>query len=73
VEQLLLHESGVGEIDSPALMRHCVSSDEMVHRIAKVPPFFAPGTSDRYSNEGYVLLACYRRTRFGYELRVVPE
>jgi CubicO group peptidase (beta-lactamase class C family) len=57
VEQLLSHESGVGELDSPELMRHCPSSDEMVRRIAEVPPFFAPGTSDRYSNEGYVLLA----------------
>jgi CubicO group peptidase (beta-lactamase class C family) len=57
VEQLLSHESGVGELDSPDLMRQCPSSDEMVRRIAKVPPFFAPGSSDRYSNEGYVLLA----------------
>jgi CubicO group peptidase (beta-lactamase class C family) len=57
VEQLLSHESGVGELDSPDLMRQCPSSDEMVRRLAKVPPFFAPGTSDRYSNEGYVLLA----------------
>ena len=57
VEQLLSHKSGVGELDSPDLMRHCVTSDEMVRRIAEVPPFFTPGTSDRYSNEGYVLLA----------------
>ena len=57
VEQLLLHESGVGELDSPDLMRQCPGSDEMVRRVAKAPPFFAPGTSDRYSNEGYVLLA----------------
>lgn len=57
VEQLLLHESGVGELDSPDLMRQCPDSDGMVRLIAKVPPFFAPGSSDRYSNEGYVLLA----------------
>jgi D-alanyl-D-alanine carboxypeptidase len=57
VEQLLSHESGVGELDAPDLMRECPSSSEMVRRIAKVSPFFAPGTSDRYSNEGYVLLA----------------
>ena len=57
VEQLLSHESGVGELDAPDLMRECAGSSEMVRRIAKVPPFFAPGTSDRYSNEGYVLLA----------------
>jgi len=57
VEQLLSHESGVGELDFPDLMRSCASSDEMVRRLAKVPPFFAPGTNERYSNEGYVLLA----------------
>ena len=57
VEHLLSHESGVGELDSPDLMRHCEGSDDMVRRIAEVPPFFAPGTSDRYSNEGYVILA----------------
>jgi CubicO group peptidase (beta-lactamase class C family) len=57
VQHLLLHRSGVGELDSPDLMRQCVSLDEMVRRIAKVPPFFAPGTDNRYSNEGYVVLA----------------
>jgi CubicO group peptidase (beta-lactamase class C family) len=57
VEQLLSHESGVGELDSPDLTRQCPASDEMVRRIARVPPFFMPGSSDRYSNEGYVLLA----------------
>lgn len=57
VEHLLSHVSGVGELDFPDLMRRCVTSDEMVGRIAKIPPFFAPGTKDRYSNEGYVLLA----------------
>ena len=57
VEHLLLHESGVGTLDSPDLLGRCVSSDEMVRRIAKATPLFAAGTTDRYSNEGYVLLA----------------
>jgi D-alanyl-D-alanine carboxypeptidase len=57
VEQLLSHESGVGQLDAPDLMRACAGSNEMVRRIAKAPPFFAPGKGDRYSNEGYVLLA----------------
>jgi CubicO group peptidase (beta-lactamase class C family) len=69
VEHLLLHESGVGTLDSPDILRQCVSSDEMVRRIAKVPPLFAPGTSDRYSNEGYVLLAAIveRASGMSYE------
>jgi CubicO group peptidase (beta-lactamase class C family) len=69
VEQLLLHRSGVGELDSPDLMRGCVSSDEMVRLIAKVPPFFAPGSGDRYSNDGYVLLAAIveRASHMSYE------
>ena len=69
MEQLLSHESGVGELDSPDLMRQCPTSDEMVRRIAKVPPFFAPGSSDRYSNEGYVLLAAVaeRASGMSYE------
>jgi CubicO group peptidase (beta-lactamase class C family) len=69
VEQLLSHGSGVGELDSPDLMRQCPGSEEMVRRIANVPPFFAPGTSDRYSNEGYVLLAAVieRASGMSYE------
>jgi D-alanyl-D-alanine carboxypeptidase len=69
VELLLSHESGVGELDAPDLMRECGGSKEMVRRIAKVPPFFAPGTSDRYSNEGYVLLAAIieHSSGMGYE------
>lgn len=69
VEQLLSHESGVGELDSPDLMRECGGSSEMVRRIGKVPPFFAPGTKDRYSNEGYVLLAAIieKASGMGYE------
>jgi CubicO group peptidase (beta-lactamase class C family) len=69
IEQLLAHESGVGELDSPDLTRQCPSADEMVRRIAKAPPFFAPGAGDRYSNEGYVLLAAVveHASRMSYE------
>lgn len=68
VEQLLTHESGVGELDSPELSRRCPDPEEMVKLIAKVPPFFPPGTDDRYSNEGYVLLAAIiqRVSRLSY-------
>ncbi len=57
VKNLLLHQSGVGQLTSPELLRDCFSIPELVSRLAKVPPQFAPGTTNRYSNEGYLLLA----------------
>lgn len=57
VKNLLLHQSGVGQLTSPELLRDCFSIAELVSRLAKVPPLFAPGTTSGYSNEGYLLLA----------------
>jgi D-alanyl-D-alanine carboxypeptidase len=57
VEHLLLHESGVGELDDPDVYRQCLPNDELLRRLRKVPPMFAPGSDDHYSNEGYFLLA----------------
>ena len=57
IKLLLRHESGVGQLHSPETLRDCFSTAELVHRIAEVPPLFAPGTSGQYSNEGYILLA----------------
>jgi CubicO group peptidase (beta-lactamase class C family) len=57
VKDLLLHQSGVGQLDAPEVMRNSVSTKELVERIAKTTPLFAPGTNAQYSNEGYVLLA----------------
>jgi CubicO group peptidase (beta-lactamase class C family) len=64
-QQLLLHRSGVGELDNPELAKGCVDLAEMVRRIGKLPVFFAPGSEDRYSNEGYVLLAAIIEQRSG--------
>jgi CubicO group peptidase (beta-lactamase class C family) len=57
VEQLLLHESGVGVLDSEDVYRDCLSRQEILHRLAAAKPLFAPGKESRYSNEGYFLLA----------------
>ena len=57
VEQLLGHESGVGELDAEDVYRECLSNSELIGRLRKVPPLFAPGARSQYSNEGYFLLA----------------
>jgi CubicO group peptidase (beta-lactamase class C family) len=69
VEQLLSHQSGAGELDSADLTRRCPSSDEMVQLIAHSRSLVPPGTDERYSNEGYVLLAAIseRSTAMSYE------
>jgi CubicO group peptidase (beta-lactamase class C family) len=57
VEQLLTHESGVGELDTADVYRDCLTNEELIRRLRAVSPLFAPGTDSRYSNEGYFLLA----------------
>ena len=57
VEQLLRHESGVGELDTADVYRDCLTNEELIRRLRDVPPLFAPGTDSHYSNEGYFLLA----------------
>ena len=57
IEQLLLHESGVGILDSEDIHRDCLSRQDVLRRIAAATPLFAPGKESRYSNEGYFLLA----------------
>lgn len=57
IEQLLTHESGVGELDAPDVYRECLPRKELIARLRKVSPMFAPGSDSHYSNEGYFLLA----------------
>ena len=57
IEQLLLHESGVGVLDTQDIYRDCLSHDEVLARLTSAKPQFAPGKGSAYSNEGYFLLA----------------
>jgi CubicO group peptidase (beta-lactamase class C family) len=57
VRDLLLHRSGVGVLSELGLRQDCHTAAELVARLRAVPPLFEPGTSDQYSNEGYLLLA----------------
>jgi CubicO group peptidase (beta-lactamase class C family) len=57
IEQLLLHESGVGALDSEDTYRDCLSRQDVLRKIAAAKPLFAPGKESQYSNEGYFLLA----------------
>jgi CubicO group peptidase (beta-lactamase class C family) len=57
IERLLLHESGVGVLDSEDIYRSCLSHQDVLQRLAVTKSLFAPGTKSEYSNEGYFLLA----------------
>ena len=56
IRELLLHTSGVGVLDSPTVVRHCLPDAELLRRMRKNPPLFRPGEHWEYSNEGYFLL-----------------
>ena len=57
IEELLLHESGVGVIEGGDAARDCLPQDELLARVRAAKPLFAPGKSSQYSNEGFFLLA----------------
>jgi CubicO group peptidase (beta-lactamase class C family) len=57
IEQLLLHQSGVGVLDAEEVFRDCLSRPDLLRRLAATKPLFAPGKKSQYSNEGYFLLA----------------
>lgn len=57
IEQLLLHESGVGVIEGGDALRDCLPPDELLARLRSAKPLFAPGKNSQYSNEGYFLLS----------------
>jgi D-alanyl-D-alanine carboxypeptidase len=61
IRQLLGHTAGISDRTSPAdvqpgFSRRDVDMATLVTEIAKRPPSFAPGTSQAYSNSGYILL-----------------
>ena len=57
VRQLLLHRSGVDNPDYLDAFGTSVDLAGLIARIAARPYLFDPGTSGRYSNAGYALLA----------------
>lgn len=57
IEQLLLHESGVGVIEGGDAARDCLPSNELLARLRAAKPLFLPGKGSQYSNEGYFLLS----------------
>ena len=61
IRQLLGHTAGISDRTSPAdvqpgFSRRDVDMATLATEIAKRPPSFAPGTSQAYSNSGYILL-----------------
>lgn len=54
---LLLHQSGVADIEYDNYALDRLSLDETVNTIKSKPLYFEPGSGSRYSNSGYLLLA----------------
>jgi CubicO group peptidase (beta-lactamase class C family) len=54
---LLAHESGLADPDYDAIAARSVSPDDLLAMIAGKPLLFEPGSGDRYSNAGYIVLA----------------
>ena len=57
IRNLLSHSAGLGELPSGPWILERHSLQEVAHEIGKQPFSFAPGTSESYSNSGYILLA----------------
>jgi len=57
IEQLLMHQSGVGVLDAEEVFRDCLSRPDLLRRLAATKRLFEPGKKSQYSNEGYFLLA----------------
>lgn len=57
LQMLLLHQSGVGNIDYDKYVLDNLSLKEVTDLVKKAPSLFKPGTKSEYSNSGYVVLA----------------
>jgi CubicO group peptidase (beta-lactamase class C family) len=58
IRQLLLHKAGVPNPDYESTFHKQLTLHEVVQALGKKPLDFEPGTSERYSNGGFLLLAC---------------
>lgn len=57
IAHLLLHQSGIADIDYDEYALDRLSGDDVAKLLATKPLYFRPGTSSRYSNSGYFILA----------------
>ncbi|MGC3947611.1 MAG: serine hydrolase domain-containing protein [Chryseolinea sp.] len=57
IAHLLLHQSGISDIDYDRYALDRLSSDELLATLKSKPLYFKPGTNFRYSNSGYFILA----------------
>ena len=57
IRHLLLHQSGVADIDYDKFSKNELTLNETINTIKNKPLYFPPGTQSRYSNSGYLLLA----------------
>jgi CubicO group peptidase (beta-lactamase class C family) len=57
LRDLLLHESGVADLDAPDMYRLCLPNAELLRRVRASSPLSPPGKTSHYSNTGYFLLA----------------
>ena len=57
ISDLLLHQSGVADIDYDKYALEGLSLNEIINTIKTKPLYFKPGSQSRYSNSGYLLLA----------------
>ena len=57
IQELLLHQSGIADIDYDTYALDNLSLKEIINSIKNKPLYFKPGTQSRYSNSGYLILA----------------
>ena len=57
IQELLLHQSGIADIDYDTYALDNLSLTEIINSIKNKPLYFKPGSQSRYSNSGYLILA----------------
>lgn len=77
VRDMLFHKSGLFNFtsspDYPSWCYTLHTQDQMVEKIAKYPPSFAPGKEQKYSNANYVLLGFILEKVYGEAYSTILE